>query len=189
MSTTQPAISPAPFALYESTSPGKCSDLDTTTMEASAPSNPDSTIPSPMDTIPQIPHTSITFLLVSGRRRTMSFELQTTVGRVKELVWNAWPEDWQDERPPAPAHLRVLHLGRILQDEDSLAKLKFPAQAPSTTTPPTSTIVHLSIRSYLPPGEDGGEKKGKKGRRRITSEGPAHQDEVVVGRACGCVIC
>ena len=39
----------------------------------------------------QTPQTSLTFLLVSGKRRTMSFEPQTTVGRVKELVWNAWP--------------------------------------------------------------------------------------------------
>jgi hypothetical protein len=27
---------------------------------------------------------------VSGRRRTMSFEPETTIGRVKELVWNTW---------------------------------------------------------------------------------------------------
>ena len=43
------------------------------------------------DAIPQTPQVSLTFLLVSGRRRTMSFEPETTVGRVKELVWNAWP--------------------------------------------------------------------------------------------------
>lgn len=41
--------------------------------------------------VPQIPQVSLTFLLVSGRRRTMTFEPETTVGRVKELVWNAWP--------------------------------------------------------------------------------------------------
>lgn len=41
--------------------------------------------------IPQTPQTALTFLLVSGRRRTMSFDPDTTVGRVKELVWNAWP--------------------------------------------------------------------------------------------------
>lgn len=43
------------------------------------------------DVIPQTPQVSLTFLLVSGRRRTMSFEPETTIGRVKELVWNAWP--------------------------------------------------------------------------------------------------
>ena len=41
--------------------------------------------------VPQTPQVSLTFLLVTGRRRTMSFEPETTVGRAKELVWNAWP--------------------------------------------------------------------------------------------------
>ena len=41
--------------------------------------------------VPQTPQIALTFLLVSGRRRTMSFDPETTVGRVKELVWNAWP--------------------------------------------------------------------------------------------------
>lgn len=41
--------------------------------------------------IPQIPQTMLQFLLVSGRRRSMVFEPETTVGRVKELVWNTWP--------------------------------------------------------------------------------------------------
>lgn len=43
------------------------------------------------EAIPQTPQVSLTFLLVNGRRRTMIFEPETTVGRVKELVWNAWP--------------------------------------------------------------------------------------------------
>ena len=46
---------------------------------------------SPETTVPQTPQTCITFLLISGRRRTMSFGPETTVGRVKELAWNAWP--------------------------------------------------------------------------------------------------
>jgi len=29
--------------------------------------------------------------------------------------------DWQDERPPAPSYLRVLYLGRMLQDDESLS--------------------------------------------------------------------
>ncbi|EDR06633.1 uncharacterized protein LACBIDRAFT_294595 [Laccaria bicolor S238N-H82] len=70
--------------------------------------------------VPQTPQTFITFLLISGRRRTMSFEPETTIGRVKELVWNGWPGDWQDERPPAPSYLRILYLGKMLQDDDTL---------------------------------------------------------------------
>jgi hypothetical protein len=43
------------------------------------------------DAVPQMPQVSLTFLLVSGRRRAMSFDPETTIGRVKELVWNTWP--------------------------------------------------------------------------------------------------
>ena len=41
--------------------------------------------------VPQVPQTLVQFLLVSGRRRSMAFDPETTVGRVKELVWNSWP--------------------------------------------------------------------------------------------------
>lgn len=34
---------------------------------------------------------SLTFLLVNGKRRVMNFDSYTSVGRVKELVWNTWP--------------------------------------------------------------------------------------------------
>ncbi len=43
------------------------------------------------DDVPHTPQVVLTFLLVSGRRRTMNFDPAHTVGRVKELVWNAWP--------------------------------------------------------------------------------------------------
>ena len=72
---------------------------------------------SPSTTMAEI---SLTFLLISGRRRTMSFASSTTIGRIKELVWNSWPADWSDERPPAPNYLRVLYLGKMLQDEEVL---------------------------------------------------------------------
>ena len=49
--------------------------------------------------VPQTPQVSLTFLLASGRRRTMSFEPQTTVARVKEFVWNAWPSGTTVEYP------------------------------------------------------------------------------------------
>ncbi|KAI0690653.1 ubiquitin-related domain-containing protein [Cerioporus squamosus] len=134
--------------------------------------------------IPQTPQVSLTFLLVSGRRRTMSFEPETTVGRVKELVWNAWPNEWQDERPPAPSYLRILYLGKILQDEDSLDKLSFPTQLPSSA--PSSTIVHLSIRAYAPPSEDVPKKKRRSTAVTGAGEGA---DEESAGCCSSCIIC
>lgn len=41
--------------------------------------------------VPQMPQVALTFLTISGKRRMMSFDPETTIGRVKELVWNAWP--------------------------------------------------------------------------------------------------
>ncbi|KAF8500201.1 ubiquitin-related domain-containing protein [Russula emetica] len=138
--------------------------------------------------VPQVPQTLVQFLLVSGRRRSMAFDPETTVGRVKELVWNTWPNDWQDEHPPAPSHLRVLYLGKILQDDETLNQLKFPSYTPPE--PATPTIVHLSIRSFVP-REDMSLKK----KRRMSRSGSnanqtgtgTSQDEH--GTGCCCVIC
>jgi hypothetical protein len=57
--------------------------------------------------VPQVPQTLVQFLLVSGRRRSMAFDPETTVGRVKELVWNTWPNGTLSfcARPP----LSTLH--------------------------------------------------------------------------------
>ena len=69
-----PETAAAPVASSSSTSP---------------PSSPHQPQPA---AVPQTPQTFITFLLVTGKRRTMSFDPETTIGRVKELVWNTWPE-------------------------------------------------------------------------------------------------
>ncbi|KAI8986800.1 ubiquitin-related domain-containing protein [Trametes punicea] len=138
------------------------------------------------ETIPQTPQVSLTFLLISGRRRTMSFDPETTIGRVKELVWNAWPNDWQDERPPAPSYLRILYLGKILQDEDSLDKLSFPTHLPSSA--PSATIVHLSVRPYAPPSEDVPKKKRRNTGGQLRTIGEGTEDENA-GCCSSCIIC
>ncbi|KAJ7638328.1 hypothetical protein FB45DRAFT_902525 [Roridomyces roridus] len=150
--------------------------------------------------VPPPPHdqTFLSFLLVSGRRRTMGFDPETTVGRVKELVWNAWPAEaeWQQERPPAPAYLRILYLGKILQDEDTLSKLGFPSQTQQQQQqpPPPPTIVHLSVRSHAPPAEDAAKPKKRKSIRRggtdpgatsTAGEGVDGED----GAGCCCIVC
>ncbi|KAJ7101597.1 hypothetical protein C8R43DRAFT_1141216 [Mycena crocata] len=176
--------------------------------------------------VPQTPQTAITFLLVSGRRRTMLFDPETTVGRVKELVWNAWPsgacaasiptflieatQTWSGRASgrPAPSYLRILYLGKILQDEDTLTiprtrlPLLHPAvpnapSDPATTPPPQPTIVHLSIRAYAPPPDD--PAKPKKSRRRRTATGASEGDESAAPAGgpnggeeeggCCCVVC
>ncbi|KAG5730895.1 Ubiquitin-like protein 3 [Termitomyces sp. T112] len=140
-------------------------------------------------TVPQTPQVYLTFLIISGKRRTMSFEPGTTVGRLKELMWNSWPSDWEDERPTAPSFLRVLYLGRMLQDDETLSQLNFPAHTPQTNSAPIPTIVHLSVRPFTTQSEPDIKKK----RKNRPSDGPQNagtQDDVPEGAGCcGCVIC
>ncbi|KAF5380769.1 hypothetical protein D9757_007111 [Collybiopsis confluens] len=129
--------------------------------------------------IPPTPIVSICFLLISGKRKVMTFEPETTVGRAKELLFHSWPTgpDWSDERPPAPSYLRILHLGKILQDEDSLKACNFPAHTPSTSpssVPAVPSIVHLAIRPSgpgMPNPRDSNdlEKKNKSTRTRLVA--------------------
>ncbi|KAG6910737.1 hypothetical protein DXG01_008269 [Tephrocybe rancida] len=157
--------------------------------EEEAGEKPDASETAPGETpVPQTPQVYLTFLVISGRRRTMSFEPGTTLGRVKELVWNSWPSEWEDERPTAPSYLRVLYLGRMLQDDDTLSKLNFPTHIPQSNPAPTPTIVHLSIRPFAPQGET----ELKKKRRNRQSDVPPTAagtpgDEPGDAGCCGCV--
>ncbi|KAG1763313.1 hypothetical protein EDD22DRAFT_777177 [Suillus occidentalis] len=172
--------------------------------EAVAPSAADGPA-APENIVPQTPQVSLTFLLLSGRRRTMLFDPAITIGRVKELVWNAWPADWQDESPQAPSHLRILYLGKILQDEDTLTReytchpryLSFPTSLSSDSSS-LPTIVHLSIRpSNISTVDDTMKKRrlsnafSRRGAINTDTE-IAHEgadNAVGSGCCCGCIIC
>lgn len=136
----------------------------------------------------QTPQAYVTFLVISGRRRTMPFDPETTVGRVKELVWNAWPTDWENERPLGPSYMRILYLGKMLQDDDTLAKLKFSTHMPQSDPAPIPTIVHISVRPFAPTGEnDITKKKRGRGRGDAQSQGDGTDDSSTPG--CCCIIC
>ncbi|KAJ3977455.1 hypothetical protein EV361DRAFT_788225 [Lentinula raphanica] len=131
--------------------------------------------------VPQTPIVSVCFLMISGKRRMMTFEPETTVGRVKELVWNTWPAgpDWQEERPSTPSHLRILHLGKVLQDEETLQACNFPIYTPTASSPslfpPYPTIVHLAVRPAGPGSSEFGDrgdlekKKNRSARTRLVA--------------------
>jgi hypothetical protein len=57
--------------------------------------------------VPQETQTLVQFLLVSGRRRSMAFDPETTVGRVKELVWNTWPNGTLSFVPAPSPHVHT----------------------------------------------------------------------------------
>ncbi|KAG1871499.1 hypothetical protein F4604DRAFT_1770034, partial [Suillus subluteus] len=170
-------------------------DVAVNNAEAVVPSAVDGPT-APENPVPQTPQVSLTFLLVSGRRRTMSFDPAITIGRVKELVWNAWPADWQDESPQAPSHLRILYLGKILQDEDNLTHLAFATSLPSDSSS-LPTIVHLSIRPSNISTVDDTMKK-RRLSNAFSRRGAINNDAEIAregadnavgsGSCCGCII-
>lgn len=140
------------------------------------------------------PMVSLTILVLSGDRKKFTFHPDTTAGRVKEMIWSTWDTDWTKATiPPNPTYLRLLYLGRILQDDDTLEKLKLPTHIPrpdyeeGRDSPYVTTFMHLSIRPVAPPTDDGLSKK--KGRRRTRSENGVEEEEVQGGCCSGCVIC
>lgn len=144
--------------------------------------------------VPATPKVSITLLLVSGRRRTVEFEKQTTVGELKEIVWSTWPGEWSDELPPSASFLRILYLGRILTDETILSSLNL-------AEPPDATVMHVSVRSFAPTSNEDLKKPKKRGSRRGRSSSAADgaaatgvrgdddEDDGAGGCCSGCVIC
>ncbi|OCF45775.1 hypothetical protein I317_00263 [Kwoniella heveanensis CBS 569] len=138
---------------------------------------------SPKANAPPVPKVHIKALIISGQSRMLSFEPELTVGRMKELIWNSWPSDWTDPaQPPSPSYLRILHAGRILQDDSTLSSNNLPV----TDTPNTPTVVHISVRSFSIRGEDTDPKKpGIIGR---TTSHRSHRNDTDDTGGCKCII-
>ncbi|ODN79398.1 hypothetical protein, variant [Cryptococcus amylolentus CBS 6039] len=135
----------------------------------------------PVDDSPQPDKVHLKVLVISGQNRFYSFEPDCTVGRVKELVWSSWPKEWTDPaQPPSPSYLRILHSGRILQDDTSLSSNKLPA-GPSSSPP---TVVHISVRSFSIKGDD--EPKKPSAHRSLSRQSVRAADDEVGG--CKCII-
>ncbi|KLT42222.1 ubiquitin-like protein [Cutaneotrichosporon oleaginosum] len=91
------------------------------------------------------PKVHLRVLIISGQYHVYSFEPETTVGRVKELIWSMWPSEWTaPAQPTAPSRLKVLYSGRVLADDSTLLSNSLPVSA-SNENP---TVVHLSVRSF-----------------------------------------
>ncbi|KAJ3371725.1 hypothetical protein GGF31_002704 [Allomyces arbusculus] len=81
---------------------------------------------------------SLTLLLVSGDRRAgWLFDATTTVKGVKAAVLAAWPSEWPGDRPTHVSQLRLLHLGKFLDDNTTLQE--------SHIAPGETTVVHLLV--------------------------------------------
>ncbi|KAK8847564.1 hypothetical protein IAR55_005423 [Kwoniella newhampshirensis] len=131
---------------------------------------------------PVIPKVHLRALVISGQSHVYSFEPEITVGRMKELIWSTWPSEWTDTaQPSSPSLMRILHAGRILQDDSTLMSNNLPA----SIQPSTPTVVHISIRSFSLKGDDEPKKPGLLHRTASTSRSHRNDEEV---SGCRCVI-
>jgi hypothetical protein len=95
------------------------------------------------------PQVSLTFLLLSGRRKTYAFAQDCSIAIVKERLLREWPSgqasfhsattlllikyvfylislEWEDEmKPQAVSQIRLLHYGRLLSDDETLSASTF----------------------------------------------------------------
>lgn len=178
--------------------PGQASSKDSSavveTLVPSAINTVTPGTPEPTDAV--LPQITLTLLLLSGRRRVLSFPKDATILRAKELIWNTWPQDWKNEQPPSPGFLRLLYLGKIWPDNLRLGDMNLPE---CVTTP---AVVHISVRPFAPPlGDDLTPGKSRASRRRVRGATGANADAGATevddgvndsdhGRGCcGCIIC
>ncbi|CAG8570969.1 15831_t:CDS:2, partial [Dentiscutata heterogama] len=63
---------------------------------------------------------SLTLLLVSGKRHTFFFDPSCTVAMVKKQIFNEWPEEWAEESVQSVSCLKIVYLGRVLDDGTTL---------------------------------------------------------------------
>ncbi|KAF3923999.1 hypothetical protein ABW21_db0203561 [Orbilia brochopaga] len=95
----------------------------------------------------------ITLLLLSGARTTFTLNggyltrhnvthtdpMQMTVYNLKECVWRDWKEDEvSTEQPTSPHLIRLILLGRLLEDKALLKDCRLNLENPN--------VVHLSLR-------------------------------------------
>ncbi|WVW78271.1 hypothetical protein I302_100224 [Kwoniella bestiolae CBS 10118] len=135
-----------------------------------------------VQSIPITPKVHVKVLIISGQSKVLSFEPELTVGRMKELIWSSWPSEWTDPaQPPSPSYLRILHAGRILQDDSTLSSNNLPVSESSSLP----TVIHISVRSFSIRADD--DPKKHHGLGRTTSAARSHRGEEDVG-GCKCVI-
>ncbi|KAH7322175.1 hypothetical protein B0J17DRAFT_252810 [Rhizoctonia solani] len=151
----------------------------------SSPRHEHATLPPSEPAAPATQSTDIpvTFLLISGERKLMHFAPTMTIGRVKEAFWGGWSPESPDTKPPSPSFLRVLHMGKVLSDDQTLADAQFP----NVSNSPAGTIVHIAVRPFGPPADE----DIVKAKRRLTFLGggePANDESHGRRAGCGCVI-
>ncbi|CAG8537534.1 14196_t:CDS:2 [Dentiscutata erythropus] len=112
--------------------PSNISQNDSYFVEPSSNNNPDKI--------------SLTLLLVSGKRHTFFFDPSYTVAMVKKQIFNEWPEEWAEEAVQSVSCLKIVYLGRVLDDGTTLEANKLQRGQ--------SIIMHLAIKNSISSDND-----------------------------------
>ncbi|PWY79276.1 ubiquitin-like protein [Aspergillus heteromorphus CBS 117.55] len=124
------------------------------------------------------PSLMITLLLITGsrhpfkidgkylRKRSVKVEnndpFAMSVYTLKELIWREWRQDWEP-RPSSPSSIRLISMGKLLDDKAPLSDSKFNHDSP--------TVVHMTVKPQdLVDEEDAKGSKAQYSRERESSE-------------------
>ncbi|PWN49327.1 hypothetical protein IE53DRAFT_363240 [Violaceomyces palustris] len=176
MSDPHSAAGPSTNAVksHKERSPSTCSTLEShasisSTSSASPSLTKSSLKKKPVDT-GSLP-IRLETLLVGGQRKAWDFDPESDINLVKQTIWSEWPQDWPQPKPASEKHLRILHLGHILDDP----KMKLASRG---MKPGHITVVHIITRATAP---------GEVGEKKPESELKKVEEEETPG--CRCVIC
>ncbi|KAL6706470.1 hypothetical protein ACN47E_005409 [Coniothyrium glycines] len=109
------------------------------------------------------------------KKRNVSVEAMNpyniSVYTLKELIWRDWREEWET-RPTSPSSIRLIHFGRMLDDNSPLKDCRFQTDSPN--------VVHMTVKPQEVVDEEENAKTGK------GPKGRDGDDEPTAG--CRCVI-
>ncbi|KAK6827271.1 ubiquitin-related domain-containing protein [Apiospora arundinis] len=88
--------------------------------------------------------------------------LSITVYSLKELILREWRQEWETA-PREPASIRLIRLGKMLDDKATLRSYGFSGEAPN--------VVHMTVKPQELVEEEGGAAKGSKEGHHDSNEG------------------
>ncbi|EHY59348.1 hypothetical protein HRR83_001376 [Exophiala dermatitidis] len=113
----------------------------------------DSPVVAPKDSETTGPVLTVTLLLTSGARHPFRLDgkyltkrnvdvanndpFNLSVYKLKELILREWREEWE-AKPSSPNYIRLISMGKLLDDKASLKDYKFGADSPN--------VLHMTIK-------------------------------------------
>ncbi|KIW34256.1 uncharacterized protein PV07_01047 [Cladophialophora immunda] len=133
------------------------------------------------------PTLTVTLLLTSGARHPFKLDnkyfakrnvevpendpFNLSVYKLKELILREWREEWET-KPSSPTSIRLISMGKLLDDKASLKDYKFSVDAPN--------VLHMTIKP-----QDYVEEDDAKGGKSTYS---AHRESEGRSPGCRCII-